>query len=155
MKCISDLMLDDYAWWCSWSSFNCFLTSEMSHRPVLGDLPAHLTLRSSSNHVICIIINYSLHGYIRTSLLHLGTFFNFFVSLLSLRLAKVCVYYPEYTMFTPVINLGSLLKHVILLISILESLHHAFIWKNINNDIMNTSGWNATMIDPCACGYFL
>ena len=80
MKCISDLMLDDYAWWCSWSSFNCFLTSGMLHRPVLGDLPVHLTLRSSSNHVICMIINYFLHGYIRTSLIHLETlFYSFFL----------------------------------------------------------------------------
>jgi hypothetical protein len=46
-------------------------------------------------------------------------YFLFFVSLLSLRLAQVCVHYPENTMFTPVINFGPLFKHVILFISIL------------------------------------
>jgi hypothetical protein len=66
----------------------------------------------------------------------------------------VCVHYLGYTMFTLVINLGSLFKHVILFISILESLHHAFLWENINNNTLNTSRSNATMIDPCACGYF-
>ena len=29
MKCIYDMTLDAYAWWCSWSSYNCFLTSGM------------------------------------------------------------------------------------------------------------------------------
>jgi hypothetical protein len=48
----------------------------LAGRPVLRELPIHLTLRSSSNHVICMIINYSLCGYIGTSLLRLGIFFN-------------------------------------------------------------------------------
>ena len=109
----------------------------LASRPVLGDLPIHLTLSSSSNHVVCMIINYSLHGYIRTSLLNLGTFF---VSLLSLRLAQMCVHYHENTAFTPVLNFGSLCKYVILFMSMLESLHHAFLWENINNDTLNTSG---------------
>ena len=109
----------------------------LAGRPVVRDLPIHFTLRSSSNHVICMIINYSLHGYIRTSLLYLGIFF---VSLLSLRLAQVCVHYPQNTMFTPIINFGSLWKHVILFISMLDSLHHTFLWENINNDTLNTFG---------------
>jgi uncharacterized membrane protein (Fun14 family) len=76
----------------------------LASRPVLRDLPIHLTLSSSFNHVICMIINYSLHGYIRTCLLHLGIFFYSLFSLLSLRLAQVCVHYPEYTIFTPAMN---------------------------------------------------
>jgi hypothetical protein len=52
----------------------------------------------------------------------------------------MCVHYPKYTKLTPIINLGSLFKHVILFMSILESLHHAFLWENINNDALNTSG---------------
>jgi hypothetical protein len=100
----------------------------------------HLTLRSSSNHVLSMIINCSWHGNIRTSLLHLETFFYSLFSLLSLRLAQECVHYPEYTIFTPIINFGSLCKYVILFISMLNSLHHAFLWENINNDTPNTFG---------------
>ena len=36
----------------------------LAGRPVLGDLPIHLTLSSNSNHIACMIINYSLHSYI-------------------------------------------------------------------------------------------
>jgi len=32
-------------------------------------------------------------------------------------------------------------------------LHLAFVWENVNNDIMNTSGRKATMIDQWARGY--
>jgi hypothetical protein len=31
-------------------------------------------------------------------------------------------------------------------------LHHAFLWENINERYSDTFGWNATTIDPCACG---
>ena len=47
----------------------------LAGRPVLGDLPVHLKLSSNSNHITCMIINYSLHSYIRICLLHLETFF--------------------------------------------------------------------------------
>jgi hypothetical protein len=42
-----------------------------------------------------MIINYPLHNYIRTRLLHLENILLFFVSFLSLRLAQVCVHYHE------------------------------------------------------------
>ena len=45
----------------------------------------------------------------------------FFVSLLSLRLAHMCVHYPKNTIFTPFINFGSVCKYVILFISMLDS----------------------------------
>jgi hypothetical protein len=35
-------------------------------------------------------------------------------------------------MFTPAMNISPLYKHVILFISMLESLQHAFLWENIN-----------------------
>jgi hypothetical protein len=69
----------------------------------------------------------------------LGNILLFFVFLLSLRLAQMCVHYPEYTIFTPVRNFGSVCKYVVLFISMLDSLHIAFLWENINNDTLNTS----------------
>ena len=47
----------------------------LAGRPVLRDLLVHLKLSSNSNHITCMIINCSLHGYIRTCRLHVGTFF--------------------------------------------------------------------------------
>jgi hypothetical protein len=125
----------------------------LTGRPVPRDLSGHLTLMSRSNHVICMIFNCSLHGYIRISLLHLGTsFYSLFLfypwgwpKCVSTILKTPCV--------TPALNFGSLCKHVILFISMLDSLHHAFLWESMNNDTLNTSGWNTTMVDPCACGY--
>ena len=63
------------------------LSHEVAGRPVLGGLPTYLMLSSSSNHVICMIIACSLHDYIRTCQLYIGTFFYSLFSLLSLRLA--------------------------------------------------------------------
>jgi hypothetical protein len=88
----------------------------LAGRLVLGDLPVHLKLSSNSNHVTCMIINCSLHGYIRTCRLHIGIFFVF---LLSLRLA-ICVSnileIPFY-------------KYVILFMPMLDTLYHAFLWE--------------------------
>jgi len=61
------------------------------------------------------------------SLLLLRKFFYSLFFLLSLRVAQVCVHYPRNTMFIPVINFGSLCKHLILFISMVDSLHHAFV----------------------------
>ena len=47
----------------------------LAGRPVLGDLHVHLKLSSNSNHIIYMIINCSLHGYIWPCRLHIGTFF--------------------------------------------------------------------------------
>ena len=142
----------------SWGDMDSFLIGVLKSltfagRPVLGDLSIHLTLRSSSNHVTCMIINCSSHGYIRLCLLHLGTFFYSLFLFYPWGWPKCVSTILNYTMFTPVLNYGSLYKHVILFISKLESLHHAFLWKNINNDTLNTSRRNATTIDLCACWY--
>ena len=51
------------------------LSHEDAGRLVLSGLPTYLTPSSSSNHICCMIINYSLQGYIKTCLLHLGIFF--------------------------------------------------------------------------------
>ena len=67
------------------------LTHEVAGRPSHGDLPVLLTLRFSSNHVFCLITHYSLHGYIRIKPAPLWNIVLFFVFLLSLRLARVCV----------------------------------------------------------------
>jgi hypothetical protein len=40
-----------------------------------GDPPVHLKLSPNSSHITCMIINCSLHGYIRTCRLHVGIFF--------------------------------------------------------------------------------
>ena len=91
-----------------------------SGRPVLGDLPVHLTLRSISNHVICMIINYSLHGYIRTCLLHLGIFFYSLFSFYPwgwLRCVSLSLKYHFY----PYHDYGPLCKYVILFMLILDS----------------------------------
>ena len=45
----------------------------------------------------------------------------FFISILSLRNAQVCVHYLDYTIFTHVLNIGSLYKYIIDVISILDS----------------------------------
>jgi hypothetical protein len=45
----------------------------------------------------------------------------------------------DLSWFTPVMNFGLLYSHVILTISLLETLHHAFLWENINEGYPNTS----------------
>ena len=131
------------------------VSHEVVGRPVLGGLLTYLTLSSSSNHIRCMIINCSLHGYIRTMPAPLRNILLFFVFLLSLRLAQMCVHYPWNTVFTPVMHHGPLCKYVIMFMSMLEYEYLALLWENINNDTLNTSRWNATMIDPCTCGYSL
>ena len=118
----------------------------LAGRPVLRDLPVHLKLSSNSN---C-----SLHGYIRTCQLHLGTFFYSLFSFYPWGW-PTCVSTIQYTIFTPVMHYGSLCKFVIMFMLMLDSYTLASFGKNINNDTLNTSGWNATIIDPCACRYFL
>ena len=125
----------------------------LASRPVLGDLPIHLTLSSSSNHVVCMIINCSLHGYIRTCRLHVGIFF---YSLFSFYLEvglDVCPlsmkyhFYPCHALWFTMQVCNHVYAHARLL-------YLALLWENINNDTLNTFGWNATMIDPCTCEYF-
>ena len=81
-----------------------------------------------------MIINFSLHGYIRTCLLHLGTFFYSLFSLLSLRLAQVCVHYPKYTIFTPIINYWFTMQVCNLVHIHARLLYLALLLENINND---------------------
>ena len=64
----------------------------------------------------------------------------FFVFLLSLRLAQVCVHYPEYTIFTPIIDYWFTMQVCNLVHIHARLLHLAFLWGNINNDTLNTSG---------------
>jgi hypothetical protein len=45
----------------------------------------------------------------------------FFIFLLSLRNAQVCIHYLDYIVFTPVLNIGLLCKYIIECISILDS----------------------------------
>ena len=87
-----------------------------------------------------MIINYSFHGYIRTCLLHLGTFFYFLFSLLSLRLAQVCVHYSKYTIFTLVMNYWFTMQVCNLVHIHARLLHHVFLWENINDNTLNTFG---------------
>jgi hypothetical protein len=47
----------------------------LASRPMLRDLPVHLTLSCNSSHISCMIINCSLHSYFWPCLLHLGLFF--------------------------------------------------------------------------------
>ena len=112
----------------------------LAGRPVPGDLPVHLKLSSKSNHITCMIINCSLHGYIRTCRLHVGTFLLFFVFLLSLRLAQMCVHYPEITVFTPAMNYWSTMQVCNLVHAHDRLLYLALLWESINNDTLNTSG---------------
>ena len=79
----------------------------------------------------------------------------FFVFLLSLRLAQMCVHYPWYTIFTLVMNYGPLCKYAIMFMSMLEYIYLALLLENINNNTLDTFRWNATMIAPCAWDKYL
>jgi hypothetical protein len=76
-----------------------------------------------------MIINYSLHGYIRICLLHLGTFFYSLFLFYPLGWQQVCVHYPKNNIFTPIIDFGSLCKYVIFFMVMLDFLYHAFLWE--------------------------
>jgi hypothetical protein len=93
------------------------LSHEIAGRPVLDGLLTYFTLSTKTNYITYMIINYSLHDYIRTCLLYLGIFFY----ILSLRKAQVCVHYLDHIVFTPVINISLLYKYVTEIISTLES----------------------------------
>jgi hypothetical protein len=60
---------------CSGRVWESKLSHEDAGRLVLSGLPIYLTLSSSSNHICCMIISCSLHGYIRTCLPHLGIYY--------------------------------------------------------------------------------
>ena len=64
----------------------------------------------------------------------------FFVSLLTLRLAQVCVHYSKYTIFTLVMNYWFTMQVCNLVHIHAFLLYLALIWENINNDTLNTSG---------------
>ena len=64
----------------------------------------------------------------------------FFVFLLYLRLAQVCVHYPKYSVFTPVVNYWFTMQVCNLVHIHARLLYLALLWENINNDILNTSG---------------
>jgi len=44
------------------------------------------------------------------------------------------------TIFTPAMNHGLLCTYVILFMSMIDLVHIALLWENINNDTLNTSG---------------
>ena len=126
----------------------------LAGRPVLGDLPVHLKLSSNSNHITCMIINCSLHGYIRTWWLHLGRFFYSLFSFYPwgwLRCVSTILEIP----FLPLTwTIGLLMQVCNLVHAHARLLYLALLWENINNDTLNTFGWNATTIDPCTYEYF-
>jgi hypothetical protein len=93
-----------------------------------------------------MIINCSLHDYNRICLLHLGTFFYSFISFLSSRLVQVGVSTILNILFLPVISYWFTMQvcnHVHIHVRLL---YLTLIWENINNDTLNTSGWNAAAI---------
>ena len=76
------------------------MSHEVASRPVHGGLSTYLTLSSSSNHVICIIINYSLHGYIMIMPAPLRNILLFFVSLFILEVGpSVCPLSSKYHVY--------------------------------------------------------
>ena len=64
----------------------------------------------------------------------------FFVFLLSLGLAQVCVHYSEYTIFTPIMNYWFTMQVCNLVHIHARLLYLAILWENINNDTLNTFG---------------
>ena len=64
----------------------------------------------------------------------------FFIFLLSLRLAQMCVHYPCYTIFYPCHALRSTMQVCNLVHAHARILYLALLWENINNDTLNTSG---------------
>jgi hypothetical protein len=62
-----------------------------------------------------------------------------FVFILEFGLS-VCHTIQHLSWLTPVMNFGLLYSHVILTMSLLETLYHAFLWENINEQYPNTSG---------------
>ena len=126
------------------------MSHEDAGRLVLSGLPTYLTPSSSSNHICCMIINYSLQGYIRTCLLRLGIFFySLFTFILEVD-PDVCPLSLN-TIFTPAMNYGLLCTYAIMFMSMINLVHLALLWENINNDTLNTSRCNATTIDLYAC----
>ena len=85
-------------------------------------------------------------------LLDLGLLFYPFFSILSFEECQVCVHYLEIIILTAAISIGVLLSIIIQVHIHTRLLINAFLWENINNDTLNTSGLNATMIAPWACG---
>jgi hypothetical protein len=109
----------------------------LTSRPVPRDLSMHLKLSPNANHVFYMTINCSLQDYIRTYLLHLGTFFYSLFSFYPWGWPR-CVSTIFDILFLPCHELWSTCKYVIFFISRLDSLYLALIWKNINNDTLNT-----------------
>ena len=109
----------------------------LAGRPMLGDLPVHLTLSSNSSHVTCMIINCSLHGYIRICRLHVGTFFyslfSFFLEI-GLDVCPLSIkyrFYPYHVLWTTMQVCNLVHAHARLL-------YLALLQENINNDTLNT-----------------
>ena len=112
----------------------------LTGRPVLGDLPVQLTLSSNSNRITCMIINCSLHGYIRTCRFHVGTFFYCLFSFYPWGWPR-CVSTILKIPFLPLSRTIGLLMQVCNLVHAHARLSYlALLWKNINNDTLNTSG---------------
>ena len=113
------------------------LSHEVACRPVFGGLPTYLTLSSSSNHVSCMIINYSLHDYIRTCLLHVEIFFYSLFSFILEVGSDVCPLSLKYC-FYPCHELWSTMQVCNLVHAHARLLYLALLWENINNDTLNT-----------------
>jgi hypothetical protein len=90
-----------------------------------------------------MIIYYSLHSCIRICLLLLDYSFILYFFLPSLPLWWSCVCHTIYEPYHvyPYYELWSIIQTCYLIhIHTRDLLHYAFLWKNINNDILNTSG---------------
>jgi hypothetical protein len=85
-----------------------------------GDLLVHLKFSSNSSHITCMIINCSLHCYIRTCQLHIGTFFiHCFPFILEVN-PDVCPLSSKYR-FYPCHKLCPSCKYVIMFIPMLDT----------------------------------
>ena len=73
-------------------------------------------------------------------MLDLGLFFYLSFLFYPLRNAHVRVHYLEITIFTPPINIGVLASIIIQVDIHTRLLIKSFLWENINNDTLNTSG---------------
>jgi len=98
------------------------LSHEVASKPVLDGLLNHLILRANSYSCICMIPCFSLDGYIRICLLHIGNILLFFPFSFILEVGpSVCHTILNHTMFTPAMNIGLICIHVILFMHELDT----------------------------------
>jgi hypothetical protein len=102
-----------------------------------------------------MITHYSLHGYFGTCLLHLEDYFILYFPFILEVGPNVCHTILKPIMAYPCIEYWSGIQLCYPIHIYARLLPPCFLWKNINNDTLNTFKWNVTMIIPCACGFIL